>query len=41
MPASFRQLFLSEGWGWGGNWNSSKDAMHFSKATGEGGNMRQ
>lgn len=40
MPASFRQLFLSEGWGWGGNWTSSKDAMHFSKASGEGGNMR-
>lgn len=40
MPPSFRQLFLSEGWGWGGNWNSSKDTMHFSKATGEGGNMR-
>ena len=40
MPASFRQLFLSEGWGWGGNWRSSKDTMHFSKASGEGGNMR-
>jgi len=40
MPPSFRQLFLNEGWGWGGNWTSSKDAMHFSKATGEGGNMR-
>lgn len=40
MPPEFRQLFLREGWGWGGNWNSSKDAMHFSKATGEGGNMR-
>lgn len=39
MPPAFRQLFLSEGWGWGGNWSSSKDTMHFSKATGEGGNM--
>lgn len=40
MPPAFRQLFLNEGWGWGGNWKSSKDTMHFSKATGEGGNMR-
>jgi hypothetical protein len=40
MPQAFRQILISEGWGWGGNWRSSKDAMHFSKATGEGGNMR-
>ncbi len=40
MPPEFVQLFRSEGWGWGGNWNSSKDAMHFSKASNEGGNMR-
>jgi hypothetical protein len=40
MPPSFVQLFTSEGWGWGGNWNSSKDTMHFSKASSEGGNMR-
>lgn len=40
MPPAFRQLFLNEGWGWGGNWNSSKDTMHYSKAPGEGGNMR-
>lgn len=39
MPPAFRQLFLNEGWGWGGNWTSSKDTMHFSKASGEGGNM--
>jgi len=38
MPPEFVALFTSEGWGWGGNWNSSKDAMHFSKAPGEGGN---
>lgn len=37
MPPSFRQLFLDEGWGWGGNWRSKKDAMHFSKAPHEGG----
>lgn len=35
----FYDLWTAEGWGWGGNWNSSKDAMHFSKATNEGGNM--
>ncbi len=40
MPEEFRRLFLNEGWGWGGNWNSSKDAMHFSKGIGEGGDMR-
>lgn len=38
MPKWFIQLFLDEGWGWGGNWNSVKDAMHFSKAPHEGGN---
>lgn len=40
MPAEFVNLFIFEGWGWGGNWSSSKDAMHFSKSSGEGGNMR-
>ncbi|MFZ2149935.1 MAG: M15 family metallopeptidase [Minisyncoccia bacterium] len=31
MEASkFYQLFTSAGWGWGGSWNSLKDAMHFS-----------
>jgi hypothetical protein len=40
MPAEFVNLFIAEGWGWGGNWRSVKDAMHFSKSTGEGGNMR-
>ncbi len=39
MPPAFRQLFLSEGWGWGGNWNSSKDAMHFSQGENEQGHM--
>lgn len=39
MPSSFVQLFTSEGWGWGGNWSSVKDAMHFSKfPPSEGGN---
>lgn len=30
MPAWFVQIWDDEGWGWGGNWGSSKDAMHFS-----------
>lgn len=37
MPRWFVQLWLDEGWGWGGNWSSVKDAMHFSKFTNEGG----
>ena len=40
MPPWFRELFTSRGWGWGCNWSSSKDAMHFSKASGEGGDGR-
>jgi hypothetical protein len=24
------QAVRSEGWGWGGNWSSSKDYQHFS-----------
>ncbi len=39
MPAEFVAMFRAEGWGWGGNWNSVCDAMHFSKAINEGGNM--
>lgn len=31
MPPSFVQMWTSQGWGWGGNWTSVKDAMHFSK----------
>jgi len=31
MPPSFRQLFKDEGWGWGGDWQNVKDAMHYSK----------
>jgi hypothetical protein len=30
MPVEFRQLFLNEGWGWGGAWGSPVDPMHFS-----------
>lgn len=35
----FQSLFTSQGFGWGGNWSSSKDAMHFSAISGEGGWM--
>lgn len=31
MPTSFVNLWTSQGWGWGGGWDSVKDAMHFSK----------
>jgi len=31
MPLWFKQLFINEGWGWGGDWVNVKDAMHFSK----------
>jgi peptidoglycan hydrolase-like protein with peptidoglycan-binding domain len=37
MPREFRQAFKDHGWGWGGDWNSVKDAMHFSMDKGEGG----
>lgn len=31
MPPEFINLFIEEGWGWGGNWSRVKDPMHFSK----------
>ena len=31
IPPSFSNLFKSEGWGWGGDWATSSDPMHFSK----------
>lgn len=37
MPASFVNLFKSRGFGWGGDWRSVCDAMHFSDAAREGG----
>lgn len=40
MPAEFVRLWLEEGFGWGGFWNSSKDAMHFSMSPNEGGQGR-
>lgn len=38
MPKWFVDLFKAEGFGWGGDWQSVKDAMHFSKNPAEGGN---
>lgn len=37
MPPAFVQMFTSRGFGWGGNWNSLKDPMHFSKLASEVG----
>jgi len=39
MPANISQVAAQLGLGWGGNWNSRKDAMHFSAATREGGKL--
>jgi peptidoglycan hydrolase-like protein with peptidoglycan-binding domain len=37
IPAPFIACFERAGFGWGGNWRSAKDAMHFSLAPNEGG----
>ena len=37
MPAEFVDCFKAEGFGWGGNWTSPKDPMHFSLAPNERG----
>lgn len=37
MPRDFREAFKQHGFGWGGDWDSVKDAMHFSMDKGEGG----
>ena len=39
MPEGIRQVASSLGLGWGGDWNSIKDAMHFSAAKNEGGRI--
>ena len=39
MPAEIAKVAASLGLGWGGNWKSKKDAMHFSAARSEGGTM--
>lgn len=35
--SGFHNLFINRGFGWGGNWRSACDAMHFSAARNEGG----
>jgi D-alanyl-D-alanine carboxypeptidase/Putative peptidoglycan binding domain len=37
MPKDFIECFKKEGFGWGGDWHSVKDPMHFSLAPNEGG----
>jgi len=39
MPSNISQIARKHGLGWGGNWTRSKDAMHFSAAAREGGNI--
>ena len=39
MPANISQMAAGLGLGWGGNWASKKDAMHFSAAASEGGTL--
>ena len=39
MPANISQVAAGLGLGWGGNWKSVKDAMHFSAAASEGGKL--
>lgn len=40
MPRWFVNLWKARGFGWGGDWSSVKDPMHFSKAPREGGDGR-
>jgi hypothetical protein len=39
MPADISSVAGGLGLGWGGNWKSRKDAMHFSAAKSEGGSL--
>lgn len=39
MPSNISQMASAAGLGWGGNWKSRKDAMHFSAANSEGGSL--
>lgn len=39
MPPNVGELAAQFGLGWGGNWSSSKDTMHFSAAMNEGGSF--
>lgn len=37
IPEAWRNVWKSHGFGWGGDWNSSKDAMHFQWQGGDPG----
>ena len=39
MPGDISSVAQRLGLGWGGNWNTRKDAMHFSAAMSEGGTL--
>jgi hypothetical protein len=39
MPSNVGAMARKYGLGWGGDWRSSKDAMHFSIASAEGGSL--
>lgn len=39
MPSNTGAIAARHGLGWGGNWHTIKDAMHFSVAKGEGGSV--
>jgi hypothetical protein len=39
MPSNTGAIAAKWGMGWGGNWSTIKDAMHFSVAKGEGGSV--
>ena len=39
MPADIGSIAKQMGLGWGGNWTTPKDAMHFSMAKSEGGDV--
>jgi len=39
MPGNISEVAAGLGLGWGGNWKSRKDAMHFSGAVSEGGKL--
>jgi hypothetical protein len=40
MPENISAISKQLGLGWGGNWSSVKDAMHFSVASHEGGKIK-
>jgi hypothetical protein len=39
LPSNISDIAAKWGLGWGGNWSSKSDPMHFSAATGEGGSF--